>query len=117
MKDDEILIDDCAGQEVPVSDEKPECVIAPELPDGNDAAAEIQETAVVEPTKPDDIDLEALLAEAEERGYLRGLNERAENLMNRPSVGYSPTSARSDVRTAEDEVMILNNIRPSIWDV
>ncbi len=114
---DEILIDDCAGQEVPVSDEEPECAGVPELSDGEDAAAEIQEPSVEEPSKSADIDMEALLAEAEERGYLRGLNERAENLMNRPSVGYSPTASQSGVRTAEDEVMILNNIRPSIWDV
>ena len=117
MKDDEILIDDCAGQEVPVSEEKSESVVAPELSDGNDTAAEIQETTVEDLSKSADIDLEALLAEAEERGYLRGLNERAENLMNRPSVGYSPATCQSCVRTAEDEVMILNNIRPSIWDV
>lgn len=34
-------------------------------------------------------DVSALLAEAEERGYLRGLNERAERLMRRPSLGFT----------------------------
>ena len=34
-------------------------------------------------------EVEAKIAEAEHRGYLRGLNERAERLMRRPSLGFT----------------------------
>ena len=42
-----------------------------------------------EPKLTEERDVSALLSEAEERGYLRGLNERAERLMRRPSLGFT----------------------------
>lgn len=61
-------------------------------------------------------EVEAKIAEAEHRGYLRGLNERAERLMQRPAVGEANSEQKAEYHT-DDEVMILNNIRKSIWDI
>ncbi|MGN1172576.1 MAG: hypothetical protein ACI4SO_02170 [Muribaculaceae bacterium] len=61
------------------SSEASECV----CPEEN-AADESRERKLTE-----EPDVSALLVEAEERGYLRGLNERAERLMRRPSLGFT----------------------------
>ena len=61
-------------------------------------------------------EVEAKIAEAEHRGYLRGLNERAERLMQRPAPGEANIGKKAEYHT-DDEVMILNNIRKSIWDI
>ena len=61
-------------------------------------------------------EVEAKIAEAEHRGYLRGLNERAERLMQRPAPGEANIGQKEEYHT-DDEVMILNNIRKSIWDI
>lgn len=61
-------------------------------------------------------EVEAKIAEAEHRGYLRGLNERAERLMQRPAPGEANIGQKAEYHT-DDEVMILNNIRKSIWDI
>ena len=61
-------------------------------------------------------EMEAKIAEAEHRGYLRGLNERAERLMQRPAPGEANIGQKAEYHT-DDEVMILNNIRKSIWDI
>lgn len=61
-------------------------------------------------------EVEAKIAEAEHRGYLRGLNERAERLMQRPAPGEANIRQKAEYHT-DDEVMILNNIRKSIWDI
>ena len=62
-------------------------------------------------------DIDALIAEAEQRGYLRGLNERAEKQLQRPSVGSAPEQERREYTAENNEVMILNNIRKSVWDI
>lgn len=57
---------------------------------------------------------EKALAEAEQRGYLRGRNERIEELMRAPaplSRRQAPTAAAAD-----SEPMILSTPRVSIWD-
>ena len=61
-------------------------------------------------------EVEAKIAEAEHRGYLRGLNERAERLMQRPAPGETSSEQKAEYH-ADDEVMLLNNIRKSIWDI
>ena len=53
---------------------------------------------------------ELLLAEAEHRGYVRGRNESIEKLM-------APQPAPDPAAASEREVLILNNLRPSVWDV
>lgn len=79
------------------------------------------------------IDLEAKLAEAEQRGYLRGRNENIADLMRQPgclqrqsprpdrpaSAGLAggPSADRNAEFTDSDSTaMILNNLRVSIWD-
>lgn len=54
------------------------------------------------------------LAEAEQRGYLRGRNERIEELMRAPAPlarSQAPATA-----TTDSEPMILSTPRVSIWD-
>lgn len=57
-------------------------------------------------------EIERMLAEAEARGYDRGRNERIETWLN---------EGRSKMATAaskepESEIMILNNMRKSVWE-
>lgn len=65
-----------------------------------------------EPEPP--IDYERLIAEAEERGYRRGRNESIAELMEQPS-SADPMLATPPTGSAP-EILILNNIRPSIWE-
>lgn len=58
-------------------------------------------------------DLEALLAAAEERGYLRGRNEQITKLMEVPP---ELTTTVGRPNGMESEILILNNLRSSIWD-
>lgn len=82
-------------------------------------------------TQPDDApppgqadDIEARIAEAENRGYLRGRNERIAELMRQPALferQTSPSARDAPGRMAADspadsQPMILNNPRVSIWD-
>lgn len=72
-------------------------------------------------------DLEARLAEAENRGYLRGRNERIAELMREPAMferqslpaggqgSPSPFSASTDWQ-GDSKPMILNSPHISIWD-
>jgi len=57
------------------------------------------------------VDIEALIAEAEARGYERGRNEKIEAWMNE---GRKRRMAAPE--PAESEVMILNNMRKSVWE-
>ena len=52
-------------------------------------------------------DIDRLIAEAEERGYKRGRNESIQELMEQPAPAVSETE--------QSEILILSNIRPSIW--
>lgn len=61
-------------------------------------------------------EIEALVAEAEERGYLRGRNENIERLMRRPGILEQEPWQRDACGPSETEPMILNNPRVSIWD-
>jgi len=60
------------------------------------------------------VDMERLLAEAEERGYTRGRNERITELMEHPS--QADPSLHDTPPCGEPRILILDNIRPSIWD-
>lgn len=61
-------------------------------------------------------DIGPLLAEAEHRGYMRGRNERIEQLMEEP--GMLERNSDSERREGEDEkVEILRHRRISIWDL
>lgn len=57
-------------------------------------------------------EVERLIAEAEARGYERGRNENIEAWMNEGRAGRQNASHE----VAENEVMILNNMRRSVWE-
>ncbi len=60
--------------------------------------------------------LTKLLAEAEQRGYLRGRNEAAEEMMNRPTM-WQPLEAQSaGHRIAAAADSFLSGLRPGVWD-
>lgn len=63
-------------------------------------------------TEEESMDIEALIAEAEARGYERGRNEGIEAWMNEGRRGRVAEPAPA----AESEVMILNNMRRSVWE-
>lgn len=76
--------------------------------DGNDRK-EVDEEA----TGAEAVDIEQLIAEAEARGYERGRNEGIEAWMNEGRGVY----AAEREADGDGEVMILNNMRRSVWDV
>lgn len=105
-----VVPDDAAGPEtLAVNPQEQECETVAETPP--EVPAETSAEAPAEAVAPD---VEKLLAEAEERGYLRGRNERIAELMEQPSAvdALLPDTVLPD----EPEILILNNIRPSIWD-
>lgn len=57
-------------------------------------------------------EIERLLAEAEARGYERGRNEKIETWMNEGR-GKVPSLVSKE---SENEIMILNNMRKSVWE-
>lgn len=57
-------------------------------------------------------EVERLIAVAEARGYERGRNENIEAWMNEGRAGRQNASHE----VAENEVMILNNMRRSVWE-
>lgn len=63
---------------------------------------------------PRGAELERLIAEAEERGYRRGRNESISRLMEHPA--HVDPELDNMPGTGEPEILILANIRPSIWD-
>lgn len=76
------------------------------------------------PSKSQADDIEARIAEAENRGYMRGRNERIAELMRQPALferQTSPSARDAPGGMAADSQgdslpMILNNPRVSIWD-
>ncbi len=70
------------------------------------------ETGLCTPTPPD---LEAMLAEAEHRGYLRGRNEQITLAMQAPALWNEGPAMQPDTDT-EPQPTILANMRPSIWE-
>lgn len=61
-------------------------------------------------------EIEVLVAQAEERGYLRGRNESIERLMHQPGILEQEPWRRETPGQTDSEPMILNNLRVSIWD-
>lgn len=58
--------------------------------------------------------VEQMVTDAEERGYLRGRNEAVDALMERPGCRKLPECADED--DGEDAVMILREMRRSVWE-
>ena len=109
--------------EAPETAKTTETAAATVAPPAGEAAAETPESIPAEETAPETagetvpeaptVD-EKALAEAEQRGYLRGRNERIEELMRAPA----PLSRRQTpiAAVADSEPMILSTPRVSIWD-
>ena len=76
------------------------------------------ETALEEPME----DISAMIAEAEERGYLRGRNEIIEQMMHQPPLfaNQARMSLQQEHSTHSDEDDptrdFLAHIRPQVWD-
>lgn len=116
MENDEMMVAEEVMPDVEVADQEAvvevaedesgceaEAVGETEAEIGNDDPAETEEESV---------DIEALIAEAEARGYERGRNEGIEAWMNEGRRGRVAEPAPA----AECEVMILNNMRRSVWE-
>lgn len=58
--------------------------------------------------------LTRMLIEAEAAGYRKALLERGEQLMQRPALYSRPTPKGSET-SGESDILILNNVRPSVW--
>lgn len=66
-------------------------------------------------------DIGRMLAEAEQRGYLRGRNERAEAMINRPLLFENPRRSESEpeaARTSGEGLTegFLSGLRAGVWD-
>lgn len=61
--------------------------------------------------------LEQQIAQAEERGYRRGLQEQIKTKMNEPGVWESPQPAGHQAEQQPGGFMILAERRRSIWDI
>jgi hypothetical protein len=61
-------------------------------------------------------DFEAAIAEAEQRGYLRGRNERIEELMQRPGIMERPGTTEINRADTKGEQGFLSHLKVSIWD-
>lgn len=75
-----------------------------------------------EPAPDPEPDTEALIAEAEQRGYMRGLNEAASRAMEAP-VLFEDLARRRAAATDEPQPSggnlcdtFLTGLRPSVWD-
>lgn len=62
---------------------------------------------------PQPADIERQLAEAEERGYRRGLNEQIESKMREPAMWEGPDGGTPSQPSG---FQILEGLRGSIWD-
>lgn len=83
-----------------------------DMPVETETAAQPEET---DQSTPPPSDLEAMLAEAEHRGYLRGRNEQITLAMQAPALWHEGPAMQPD-SDAEPQPAILANMRPSIWD-
>lgn len=91
----------------------------PEETDPEDDAPQSAPEAT-EPPETTEADIEARIAEAETRGYLRGRNESIAELMREPAVferQHAPGTPPPPENREDSQPMILNNPRVSIWDL
>lgn len=94
----------------------------PDVPDGTDPEDDAPQSApdATEPPETTEADIEARIAEAETRGYLRGRNESIAELMREPAVferQHAPGIPPLPENREDSQPMILNNPRVSIWDL
>lgn len=67
-------------------------------------------------TRPDADEIERMIAEAEQRGYLRGRNEQIEELLMRPDSDSMPDEFCALDVNDDSCPGFLANIRPDFWD-
>lgn len=79
---------------------------------GDNTPADVSDTELEPEPQPD---IGRLISEAEQRGYMRGLNEQAARLFDRPAIGQQPEIAPAPTGT-DSEVMILNRSKVSVWN-
>ena len=95
---------------------QPETTPEPEATEEAPAPAEAPESHESKET-PEAPDIEALLAEAEQRGYLRGRNEALEASMHTPALLENSRLTRARALEAPDPAsLFLSRIRPGVWD-
>ena len=112
--------------EEPILQLPPEETGAEETLPGIDPEPEAAEEAVAPAEAPENnestetpevSDIEALLAEAEQRGYLRGRNEAIEASMRTPALLENSRLTRARALEAPDPAsLFLSRIRPGVWD-
>lgn len=94
----------------------------PDMPEETDPENDALQPApeAMEPPETTEADIEARIAEAETRGYLRGRNESIAELMREPAVferQHAPGTPPLPENREDSQPMILNNPRVSIWDL
>lgn len=94
----------------------------PDVPEETDPEDDAPQSApeATEPPETTEADIEARIAEAETRGYLRGRNESIAELMREPAVferQHTPGTPPPQENREDSQPMILNNPRVSIWDL
>lgn len=94
----------------------------PDVPEETDPEDDAPQSApeATEPPETTEADIEARIAEAETRGYLRGRNESIAELMREPAVferQHAPGTHPPQENREDSQPMILNNPRVSIWDL
>lgn len=95
---------------------QPETTPEPEATEEAPAPSEAPESHESKET-PEAPDIEALLAEAEQRGYLRGRNEAIEASMHTPALLENSRLTRARALEAPDPAsLFLSRIRPGVWD-
>ena len=65
-------------------------------------------------TKKDEVDIDSLMAEAEERGYKRGRNEQIEIKMREPNEWQLP--GKNNLSESREPTTILGGMRRSVWE-
>lgn len=95
-----------------MTDVVPESTEVPQEVTAETPATDVSEEEPTEVLTPEE--LEQMVRDAEERGYLRGRNEAVDALMERPGC-RKPTDG-TDENEEEDAVMILREMRRSVWE-
>ncbi len=110
METEEVIKDEVVDGLGEAVDEETQETVEEVTPPGGDDEPAGEETAV---------DIDALVAEAEQRGYLRGRNERISEELDAPALYGIPgrdDAAKSQEEDPNNPCGFLSYIRPSVWD-
>ncbi len=84
--------------------------------DCSEQSEQSEQSGQTSPPVPD-IDIDRLVAEAEQRGYLRGRNEAiSEAMTTRPLWENSRLSEARALEQPDPASLFLSRIRPDVWD-